>query len=318
MSNILTLREMVASVLQSRPGVALKPSEIATAIMERYPDYCAEKARNSSQQDLNLPKQIANQISAGGRAWMEAVPQLKSSEETPRTYWWEPTFGSIGQTLSEPILPTPDIPEQQSEHDLYPKLSAYLWGMKSRKLYPKRIDEKTSANTNGRNGNKSLHPDMVAMEDLMPLPIWSAEVKEWATQSGAPQSKLWSFEVKIRVNSISDARDCYFQALANSAWANFGYLVATQISDKALGELKTLAELHGVGVILLDPDNPADDSVVKFPARERSALDWGTCNRIAGQNADFRKFLEQVAHFHLTRKTRNSDWDIPDASASES
>lgn len=314
----LTLREMVVSVLQDNNEQPLKPSEIAAMIKERYPDYCAQKAAATTQNNFNVVAQIASEISANSKQWMLRHPELKSSDETPRTYWLEALDDAPNEVdLTPQAGPTQPISAPVDEQRLYPKLAAYLWGMKARKLYPKRIDEKTSANTNGRNGNKSLHPDMVALEDLMPSPVWSAEIKEWARLSGAAQSKLWSFEVKIRINSISDARDFYFQALANSAWANFGYLVAAQISDKALGELKTLAELHGVGVILLDPDNPADGSVVKIPARERSTLDWGTCNRIASQNADFRRFLEQVSHFHLTRKTRDSDWDIRDTSVGE-
>ena len=145
---------------------------------------------------------------------------------------------------------------------------------------------------------------------LGPHGAWSPEMKEWATRSGAPQAKLWSFEVKIKINSISEARDSYFQTLANSAWANYGYLVATHISDKALAELKTLSDLHGIGVVLLDINNPVDESIIKFPARERSEIDWGTCNRIASQNADFRKFMELVCDFHVTRKTAEYGWDL--------
>lgn len=201
--------------------------------------------------------------------------------------------------------------QAQTEQNLYPKLANYLWSMKSRKVYPKRIDEKRSSNTNGKNGNKSLHPDMVAMEDLMPQPQWSKEIKGWAANAGAPISKLWSFEVKIKINSVSDARESYLQALANSAWANFGYLVVTQVSDKAYHELKMLHDLHGIGLILLDVENPADDTIIKLPARERDHVDWGSCNRIASQNTDFKRFIELTSYFHLTKNTGDSDWDIP-------
>lgn len=310
------LKQMVIKILMEKQGQALKPSEIAAIITEEYPVYCEQKILNSTQTDLDLPKQIANQISAVGKQWLDQEPQLKSSDETPRTYWWEtPEASDFDLAPATPQEQVSSNADAQTEQALYPKLATYLWHMKSRKVYPKRIDEKKSSNTHGKNGNKSLHPDMVAMEDLMPQ--WSSEIKGWAANAGAPQSKFWSFEVKIKINSISDAREYYLQALANSAWANFGYLVATQFSDKAYHELKILHDLHGIGLILLDVGNPADDTIVKLPARERNRVDWGTCNRIASQNSDFKKFIELVSDFHLTRKTRDTDWDISELCSSE-
>lgn len=308
-SSSLTLCEMVITVLKANAQKAMKPAEIASTIQEKYPAYCTQKIQETTQTNFNVVQQIAAQVSAGSKSWMLKVPQLKSSEETPRTYWWEQTDASeVAQAPCTIQVPAASNPDVLVEKSLYPKLAAYLIGMKSRAVYPKRIEEGTSSNTNGKNGNSLLHPDLVALEDLMPQPEWSSDMKEWATNSGARQSKLWSFEVKINVTSISDARESYFQALANSAWANFGYLVATKFSDKAFHELKILHDLHGIGVIQLDVANPDDDTIVKLPARERENVDWGTCNRIASQNGDFRKFIEQVSHFHLTRKIRQTDW----------
>lgn len=306
----LTLREMALSVLQANDGQALKGAEIAATIKNRFPDYCAQKSASTMQVNFNLLAQIAAEIGANSKQWMLKHPQLKSSDETPRVYWWEAQDGNEFPSIEQQNSVGTHVPATIAEQSLYPKLAAYLWGMKARKLYPKRIDEKTSSNTNGPNGNKALHPDVVALEDLMPLEHnWSPEMKEWATYSGAPQAKLWSFEVKVRISSISDARAAYLQAIANSGWANYGYLVASHISYDALKELKTFSDLHGIGVIKLNVDNPIDDSTIEFPARERPAIDWGTCNRIASQNQDFKKFIEQVAYFHKTRKTSERDWD---------
>ncbi len=313
----LTLREMVIAILQANDQQPLKPAEIASHIKDQFPEYCEQKAASTTQADFNVVKQIANQISAGSKTWMSHTPQLKSSDETPRTYWWESADdeGNIG-TRSQSA--NASIPKTK-EKELYSLLAAFLAGMHSRKLYPKRINEATSANTNGRKGNKHLHPDLVAMEELMPTDsgIWSEKVRDWAIKCGAPQTKLWSFEVKIDLTTVSDAREGFLQALANSAWANYGYLVAKHITDKAFGELKMLHDLHGVGVILLDTENPVDDTVIKLPARERPQLDWGSCNRIASQNKDFREFIKLVAEFHAVQRTRESDWDAPKELACE-
>ena len=311
MATLKSLKLMVIEILQSKQGEQLKPSEIAAQIAQEFPAYCEKKIKSTTQNDLNLVKQIANQISASAKQWMLHLPQLKCSEETPRTYWWEPLELVDVDSFDAPqasVKSSGDL--KTAEKALYGKLATYLAGMRPRKLYPKRINEGTSSNTNGKNGNKHLHPDMVAMEDLMPKPVWSDEVRKWAAATGATQAKLWSFEVKVDLQSISEAREGYLQALANSAWANFGYLVAKQISDKAFNELKMLHDVHGLGVILLDVDNPADDSIIKLAAREKSQFDWGTCNRIADQNLDFRKFIELVAEFHALGKTREVDWDF--------
>jgi len=307
-----TRKQMVLQILQGKPSKALKPSEIATIITQQFPEYCAKKKQNTKQVGLDLPKQITREISGQIKQWSQQHPELKCSDETPRTYWWEkPETEEVDIPPDDLVVTAAIEAEALAEQDLYPKLAAYLLGMTSRAVYPKRIDEKTASNTNGKNGNKALHPDLVALEDLMPQPLWSNEVKEWATLAGAPQAKLWSFEVKIKLQSTSDARESYLQALANSSWANYGYLVAAYITEKAFKEIKVLHDLHGVGLIQLDIDNPVDDTIVKLPARERGQVDWGTCNRVANQNSDFKQFLEAVKDFYVTRKTDKKNWDIP-------
>ena len=42
------------------------------------------------------------------------------------------------------------------------------------------------------------------------------------------RTKLWSFEAKLLINR-SNVRECFFQAVSNSSWANFGYLVAAGV-----------------------------------------------------------------------------------------
>lgn len=200
MSNkVLTLREMVLTALQANNQQPVKPSEIASQIKENFPEYCEQKIKSTTQANFDVVKQIAREITASSKLWMKKHPQLKCSEETPRTYWWE--NGDADVQLAEPANETEKLetkPYAQEEKALYNKLAAYLVGMHSRKLYPMRINEGTSSNTKGKNGNKHLHPDLVAMEDIMPSPIWSNDMKRWARKTGAQQTKLWSFEVKSR------------------------------------------------------------------------------------------------------------------------
>ena len=54
----------------------------------------------------------------------------------------------------------------------------------------------------------------------------------------------------------SHGRECFFHTVANSSWANFGYLVAAEIEgDKTLKALRMLADAHGIGVIEQGVDN---------------------------------------------------------------
>ena len=177
-----------------------------------------------------------------------------------------------------------------------------------RRIFPKRIDEKKSSNSHGKEGNKWLHPDMVGLEAL--AGGWSYEMKNLSAKAGARQAKLWSFEVKVDIPR-SKVREYYFQSVSNSSWANYGYLVAVNIKDDAMSELRLLNELHGIGVIRLNPENPADDSAIEIPAKERLEVDWGTCNRIASENKDFLKFIQLTAHFYDTKTTSPKEWDIP-------
>jgi uncharacterized protein len=289
-----TVRETVIEFLEANTGEEFKPRELAESLKATYPDRFGKKEA----------KQLANEIYRDAPSWLKQHPQLHRSEETPRTYWWEasPPFSQVSaptaQTLTKPI---------PSEHSLYPMLAAYLLS-KHRPIYPKRIDEKTSANSHGKEGNKWLHPDMVGMEDL--TAGWGYEMKNLSSNAGARQAKLWSFEVKVDVPR-SKVREYFFQAVSNSTWANYGYLVAVSIKADALAELRVLHELHGIGVIRLDPNNPADDTVIEIPARERSAVDWGTCNRIASENKDFLKYLQLISHFYATKSTSIKEWDAP-------
>jgi hypothetical protein len=290
----ITVKDAVIQFLQSKQGEDFKPKDLANELKVLFPLRFQNKE----------PGQLAAEIGAGGPNWVKQNPQLRRSEDSPRKYWWE-------SDVSEGTMDNGSTPEAevaaQTEHDLYPLLAEYLIS-RHRRIYPKRIDEKTSSNAHGKDGNKWLHPDMVGLEDL--ASGWDYKMKQLSAKAGAKQAKLWSFEVKREVPR-SKVREYYFQAVSNSTWANYGYLVTAKVKDDALAELRLLHEVHGIGVILLDPNNPADNSTVEIPARERPDVDWGTCNRIANENKDFLKYVKLIAQFHDTKETSVKDWDIP-------
>jgi hypothetical protein len=174
-------------------------------------------------------------------------------------------------------------------------------------VYPKRIDERKSSNSYGAGGNKWLYPDIVGMEDLRKN--WKREIKECVKEYSDKKSKLWSFEVKIHINR-SNVREVFFQAVSNSSWANFGYLVAREIHEDALEELRMLSALHGIGYIQLDTEDEFNSQIM-IPARERSDIDWNIANRLAEQNKDFLEYITLIRDFYLTDSLKEREWYLP-------
>ncbi|MCZ2158768.1 hypothetical protein NPX99_05720 [Bartonella sp. 220] len=122
------------------------------------------------------------------------------------------------------------------------------------------------------------------------------------------KTKLWSFEVKILINR-SNLRQAFFQTVSNSSWANFSYLVASEIEGiDTLKELRILSSLHGIGFIRLDKENTSESQII-IPAKERSEIDWNTANRLTQENKDFFDYIKLIRQFYQTGEIRPSDWD---------
>ena len=51
------------------------------------------------------------------------------------------------------------------------------------------------------------------------------------------------------------------------------------------------------------------DSQMLIPARERTAIDWQSVNRIVSENADFHRFIEQVGIYSQTGRMVKSVWN---------
>lgn len=184
-----------------------------------------------------------------------------------------------------------------NEHDLYPILIEYL---KQNDLIAKRIDEKKSSNKSEYGSNKWLYPDIVAVENL--IKDWDKITMECAKDYYIKKTKIYSYEVKKTINR-SNVREAYFQAVSNSTWANFGYLVATEINQNAMKELEILNALYGIGVIILKEN--VSESYTYLQAKEREDLDWNIINRLVSENSDFRNFIKAISTFY-----RNGDNDM--------
>lgn len=315
MAGKLKLRDTVFSYLRDNAGKKFTARQIAEWIFKTYPDECEEKRRRSTQNldDAALVRQLAAEISRE-RQWIEKNhPQIKIIEDRPLKYYYsthsdedEVAQAEAGQeAVSVAHFSTPRAFSQQlGEHELYPLLTRYLRNEFC--VFSMRIDEKKSSNSRGAKGNHWLHPDVVGMEDLGA--DWDREVRDCVREYFDKRSRLWSFEVKLKLDR-SSVRECYFQAVSNSSWANFAYLVARDIvGTDTMKELRLLSGAHGIGLMRLDVENPSESEVL-IPARERPAVDWDMVNRLAKENSDFHEFVKRIRHFHQTGDA--ADWGLP-------
>lgn len=304
----LNLSKTVRQFLSERPDEKFTARFMAEWIKKNFPDECREKKANSAfiKTDAQLVQQIVAEISSQRPALQKRNPQIKTTEGRPRRYYWtEKTDQDEVTEVEEVDIGIRPVSAQSSkESDLYPLLSKYLWSELG--IYSKRIDEKKSSNKKGTKGNKWLYPDLVGMEDL--TFDWHKEIKDVVKEYADKKTKLWSFEVKVLLNR-SNVREAFFQAVSNSSWANFGYLVAAEVEGAdTMKELRMLYSLHGIGLIKIDPQNSADSQIL-IPARERLDVDWATCNRLTQENKDFLQVMKLVRQFYQTDDPRPKDWD---------
>lgn len=108
--------------------------------------------------------------------------------------------------------------------------------------------------------------------------------------------------------TVSSVRKSYFQTVSNPSWANEGYLVAAEIDQGAERELRMLNALHGIGVILLNVENPSESDMI-LPARSRPEVDWESVNCIVLENDDFKDYIELVSVYYQTGNIRLRDWN---------
>lgn len=301
----MKLNATVAECLRRHPGQRFKARQIAEWIWANHTDACRAKLERSSalKDEDALRQQLVAEIGANRPTITKRYPQIRTTEGRPREYYWTEATEEAEVAVLDPVPVVVPIDSPARELELYPRLGAYLSAEFG--LHTQRIDEKRSSNKRGPQGNRWLYPDLVALEDL--TADWTTEVRNCVSEAGAQKARLWSFEVKLLLNR-SNVREAYFQAVSNSSWANFAYLVAGDVEGAdTLKELRMLSALHGVGLIKLDHDNPAE-SQIYIPARERPDIDWANCNRLAAENSDFQKVINLLWQFHRTGDTRPREW----------
>lgn len=293
-------------MLEASPDRRFKAREIAEWVHENYPAETREKIRRSSRihTEAELLNQLVAEIGANRPAWQARFSNLRTTEGRPRQFYWtdkteaEEVVQAEDEVGGRADAAGPAIFEravQVLERDLYPMLIAFISSEFSAKGF--RIEEATASNKRGPGGNKWLYPDVVAIEAL--TAGMNKEVVEAVRYSGERRARLWSFEAKRLLNR-SNVREAYFQAVSNSSWANFGYLVSAEIEGPdTIKEIQMLYSVHGIGLIEINVESPTE-SILRIPARERLAIEWSMCSRLSDENKDFSAFMKRVRQFYQT------------------
>mgnify|MGYP000394037011 CR=1 FL=1 len=126
--------------------------------------------------------------------------------------------------------------------------------------------------------------------------------------AAAPASGSGSFEVK-KMLTVANIKKMLLSGRQQLVLGARGYLVATAIADDRVEqELRMLSALHGIGVILLDPENPSESEIL-LPAQKKPDADWQSIDRLAKENGDFHEFIELVSVYFQTGTLREKDWD---------
>jgi hypothetical protein len=300
--------DLIEAALKAREGKRLTARMLAEVIVIDNSAWAEKKRQNSINPlvrdggEAEMVAQVQSEIGSN-KPSIERRSTLRMTEDRPRRYY----FTSLSE--EEEVEAAEEVSQSASEtafseHDLYPKLARYL--LDEHGVYAKRIEEKKSKNRNGPQGNQWLHPDLIGFEPLSEK--WSDSVRQLVNSRSDPETLLWSFEVKKLVNR-SNVRKVFFQALSNSAWANFGYLVAAEISGNGtLEELRMLSAQHGIGVVQLSTSDDIESAIL-IQAQSKPLVDWTAANRLCEENPDADEVFRQVRVYHQSGEMNHQFWD---------
>jgi len=170
------------------------------------------------------------------------------------------------------------------ERDLHPLISSYL---KSKKIYSKTIFHEQS--NGNENHQKWIHPDMIGVEFLNLHTKQSNDLIKIINKNDT--FKITSYEIKKEINTDYELKKCYFQAVSNSSWSNYGYLVAYNFDSSLLEEMERLNQSFGIGMIELS--YIPYESRILFPSKYKE-LDFKTIDKLCNINTNFSESIEYI------------------------
>ncbi|MGL2835323.1 HrgA protein [Helicobacter pylori] len=236
----------------------------------------------------------------------EELPFLKAREK-PVLIALKSAAKEPGLNIEKPGVSSAKIAHNKIMHerDLHPFLTYMAIHNENLKCYTKTIfHEESSKSSKGM--DRWLYPDMVGVRFLHAE--WSnANLIAFSKKFDTLPVKLVSFELKKEI-SVHNCRECYFQVISNSSWANEGYLVGRHIdthNPQLMDLLKRLHASFGIGVIDLRTDE--DKSAILLNAKYKEKIDYTVASELSAKNEKFSGFLKSVVDYDPNHPQRYKD-----------
>ncbi len=191
------------------------------------------------------------------------------------------------------------------ERNLHPFLTYMACYNENLKCYTKTIFHEGSLKS-PKGMDRWLYPDMVGVRFLH-AELSNENLIAFSKKFDTLPVKLVSFELKKEI-SVNNCRECYFQAISNSSWANEGYLVGHHIdthNPKLMDLLKRLHASFGIGVIDLRTDE--DKSAILLNAKYKEKIDYTVALELSEKNEEFSGFLKSVVDYDPNHQHRYKD-----------
>ncbi|GAA9283865.1 COG2958 family protein [Helicobacter pylori] len=259
--------------------------------------------------------EIENMFDCGGNTPDQSVSSyiytaLNKGEELPFLKVQEkPVLIALKDVPKEPFLNAqkPSTPGVKIAHErnLHPFLTYMAFFNENLKCYTKTIFHEGSAKS-PKGMDRWLYPDMVGVRFLH-AELSNENLIAFSKKFDTLPVKLVSFELKKEI-SVHNCRECYFQAISNSSWANEGYLVGHHIdthNPKLMDLLKRLHASFGIGVIDLRTDE--DKSAILLNAKYKERIDYTVALELSEKNEEFSGFLKSVVDYDPKNQNRYKD-----------
>ncbi|WP_283507971.1 COG2958 family protein [Helicobacter pylori] len=231
----------------------------------------------------------------------EELPFFKAQEK--------PVLIALKDAAKEPFLNTEKISTPSAkiahERDLHPFLTYMAIHNENLKCYTKTIFHEESVKS-PKGMDRWLYPDMVGVRFLH-AELSNENLIAFSKKFDTLPVKLVSFELKKEI-SVNNCRECYFQAISNSSWANEGYLVGRHIdthNPQLMDLLKRLHASFGIGVIDLRTDE--DKSAILLNAKYKEKIDYTMAQELSDKNPKFSGFLKSVVDYDPAHSYRYKD-----------
>ncbi|WP_187900726.1 HrgA protein [Helicobacter pylori] len=293
--------EIVQSVLEITGPI--KPTEVYDKAKELF-----EKGEITNMFDYggNTPDRSVSASIYTALNKGEELPFLKAQEK-PVLIALKSAAKEPGLNIEKPGVSSAKIAHNEIMHerDLHPFLTYMAYYNENLKCYTKTIFHEESVKS-PKGTDRWLYPDMVGVRFLH-AELSNENLIAFSKKFDTLPVKLVSFELKKEI-SVNNCRECYFQAISNSSWANEGYLVGRHIdthNPQLMDLLKRLHASFGIGVIDLRTDE--NKSAILLNAKYKEKIDYTVALELSDKNPKFSGFLKSVVDYDPDFPNRYKD-----------